>query len=609
MGGESPESGMQPRRPGHRPPDKRARGLPVPTSPAASVWARIRDHKVVQWTLAYAAAAYTVLHAVEMVSSALDWPHLVVRIVTLLLFLGVPIATTLAWYHGHRAQHRVSGPELAILTVLLLIAGSVLWFIGRPRHEHAREAAGTTAPALAGAGVPAPGAIPEKSIAVLPFADMSEKKDQEYFSDGLSEELIDLLTQVQDLRVPARTSSFYFKGKSEKISTIAQELGVAHILEGSVRKAGAMIRVTAQLIRADTGYHLWSKTYDRDIKDVFKVQDEIATAVVEALKAKLAPTQQGSSHRTSNVEAYNQYLLGRQFWNRGNLDDFRRAVEAYHKAIALDRNYAAAYAGLAAPEAIVADWTGDADGVKRAEAAANKAVALAPDEADGYSVRGWLRFTFFWDWAGAQADFAKALALDPADSTVQRRYGAMLGSLGRWPEAIVASRKAIELDPLSHLAWTHLGLVLTASRDLATADEALRRALEIQPGYGFALYRLGALQLLEGKPVEALATYRKIDFEGMRLAGIVMAEHALGHAEESRQALDELIAKDARQASYRVGEAYAWRGEQDRAFEWLERAYQRHSGALSEIKGDQQLASLRSDPRYKALLHNMKLPD
>ena len=210
-----------------------------------------------------------------------------------------------------------------------------------------RSAAGTQAPSSSIQAVtPAHGAITEKSIAVLPFADLSEQKDQEYFSDGLAEGLLDLLAQVPDLHVPARTSSFSFKGKSDDIATIAQKLRVAHVLEGSVRKSGTRLQVTVELIRADNGYHAWSKTYDRDIKDVFTVQDEIATAVVEALKAKLAPTKQASSHRTSNPEAYNQLLLGRQFYDRGNLDDFRRAVEAYRKAIALDPNYAAAYAGL-----------------------------------------------------------------------------------------------------------------------------------------------------------------------------------------------------------------------------------------------------------------------
>ena len=470
------------------------------------------------------------------------------------------------------------------------------------------DAKPSSAPAVQSA-TPTPRPIPAKSVAVLPFTDMSEKKDQEYFSDGLSEELIDMLSKVPDLRVPARTSSFYFKGKSEDIATIAQRLHVANVLEGSVRKAGDRLRITAQLIRADNGYHLWSETYDRDAKDIFKVQDEIAGAVVDALKAKLAPAQSLASSRTAKPEAYNQLLLGRQFFNRGTLDNFRRAAEAYGKAIALDPKFAAAYAGLADAESRVADFTGDAAGLKRAEAAAEKAIALAPEEADGYVTRGLLRSSYSWDWAGAQADLAKALAINPTNSTVQRHYGALLESLGRLPEAIAAARKAIELDPLSNSAWQNLGGYLMYSGDYPAAGDALHRSLEIQPDSVYTLINLGILQLLEGKAAEALAMFRKNTSNAFKLYGISMAEHSLGHVRESQQALKELIAKEAQEAAYQIAEVFAWRGEKDKAFEWLERAYRQRDGGLSDVKLDPLLASLRGDPRYTALLRKLKLPE
>jgi TolB-like protein/tetratricopeptide (TPR) repeat protein len=452
-------------------------------------------------------------------------------------------------------------------------------------------------------------AIADKSIAVLPFVDMSEKHDQEYFSDGLSEELIDMLTKVPELRVPARTSSFYFKGKQATIADIAKALGVAHILEGSVRKSANTLRVTAQLIRVDNGYHVWSETYDRKLEDIFKIQDEIAGAVVTALRVHLLPTQPVVSHRTFDAEAYNQLLLGRQFFNRGTPDDRRRAAAAYSKAIAIDPNYAAAYAGLAYAEAYVFDSTGDVAWMKRAEAAADRAVALAPEQADGYAARGFLRSVFSWDWAGAQSDLVKALALDPADSTVQRRFGSLLASLGRLPQAVVALRKATALDPLSNPAWEHLGRYLTFRRDFAGAQEALHRALEIQPESPYGLNDLGELLLFEGNAVEALTTFRKVVNEEFRLSGIAMAEHTIGRAKESQQALDELIAKHAHESAFQIAEAYAWRGEEDKAFEWLERAYQQRDGGLTEIKGDPPLESLRGDRRYKALLHKMNLPE
>jgi serine/threonine protein kinase/Tfp pilus assembly protein PilF len=450
---------------------------------------------------------------------------------------------------------------------------------------------------------------PSRSVAVLPFADMSENHDQEYFSNGLSEELIELLTQVPGFQVPARTSSFYFKGKSATIPEIANTLHVSHVLEGSVRKSGNTIRVTAQLVRADNGYYLWSETYDRDIRDIFKLQDEIAAAVVIALRGKLAPSPKGSPRRTANAEAYNQLLLGRQFFNRSNADDLRRAVAAYHQAIALDPNYAAAYAGLADAEDNLADWTGDTAGFQRAEAAADKAIALAPDEADGYSARGSQRIYHSWDWAGAQADFVRALALNPADSVVRRAYGIMLGSLGRFPEAVTEIKKSIAIDPLSSRGWEALGTFLLAQKDFAATHEALRRALEIQPDDALSLNRLGVLLLLEGKPQDALSAYRRVEDDGFRLYGIAMTEHTLGDANASQRALDEAIRKHASDSAYQIAEARSWRGEKDGAFAWLERAYRQGDGGLAETKIDPLLESLRTDPRYAALLRKLHLAE
>ncbi len=458
--------------------------------------------------------------------------------------------------------------------------------------------------------VQAPVAATDKSIAVLPFVDMSENHDQEYFADGMSEELLDLLAQVPDLRVPARTSSFYFKGKQATVKEMAQALGVGQVLEGSVRKAGNTVRVSVQLIRADNGYNVWSKSYDRDVKDIFRIQDEIAGSVVDALKVKLAPTQHVSLYRTPNTEAYNQFLLGRQFFNRGNLEGWQRSIEAYHKAIALDPNYASAYAGVALSEEYLADWTGDAAGLKRAEAAAEKAIALAPNEAAGYAARADLRASFAWDWSGARADLEKALALDPSDSEVQRLYGFLLAELGRLPEAIAAQKKAAELDALSTIAWRSLGRYLIEDRDFAAAHEALRRALEIEPESARALNYLGTLQLLEGNAVEALATFRRItDDEVFELFGVSMAEHTLKDPKDSQRALDQLIEKHAQDAAYQIAEVYAWRGEKDKAFEWLDRAYTQRDGGLVEMKVDLLIADLRGDPRYRALLHKMNLPE
>ncbi len=458
---------------------------------------------------------------------------------------------------------------------------------------------------------PATNAIPEQSIAVLPFTDMSEKKDQEYFSDGLTEQMIELLGQVPDLRVPARTSSFYFKGKNEPIASMAQQLKVAHVLEGSVRKAGNRLRITAQLIRADSGYHLWSQTFDRDDRDIFAVQDEIAQAVVSALKLKLAAGAQVTGSRgTTNTEAYNLYLLGRQLHRRGTLESDRQARESFRKAIALDPNYAAAYAGLALSEALIGDLTGDTQGgIERAGEDANKAIALAPNDATGYSVRSYIRSIWLWDWAGAQADIERALSLDPHNSEVQRRYSYLLDSLGRLPEAIAALKRATELDPLSVSSWNNLGYLYMEAGNYAAADAALGRAIELEPTHTYALANLASLRLLQGQAQEAIKVAQKIDLAAFRLTVIAMAEHTLGHAKASQQALDELIAKDAQDVAYQIADVFAWRGEKDQAFAWLERAYRQRDGGLSSIKGDPLLKSLRADPRFNALLRKLKLPE
>ncbi len=490
----------------------------------------------------------------------------------------------------------------------VLIGLAVLGFGYAAIQRLLPQQAGRPSAPVSQAETTAPDSIPEQSIAVLPFTDVSPQKDQAYFSDGLSEELINQLSRIPTLRVPARRSSFFFKDKPDDIATIARRLRVAHVLEGSVRKTGVRLRVTAELIRADNGYHIWSETYDTDFKDVFKMQDEIASAVVTALKLRLAPLQRTAAQNTSNTEAYNDYLLARQLYARGAGDDYLHAIQFLRKAIALDPNYAAAYADLALAEFASADRIGDPAGTRRALQAADKAVSLAPEAAAGYSARGFIRSNFVWDWTGAQADFRKALELEPSDAEVQDNYGQLLQSLGRLAEAIAAARKATELDPLSGPAWENLARFLTDNRDYAAARAANAHALEFSPEGTYALNNLGTLQLLEGSPADALRTFRQVGFEGFRLQGVAMAEHSLGDVKESQQALDDLIAKYAKDGPYEIADIYAWRGEKDQAFQWLERAQQQRDGGLANLKSDPLLASLRTDARYQDLLKSLNLP-
>ncbi len=505
------------------------------------------------------------------------------------------------------ARRRARLLALLLTSVTVVAAGYLtLQWSGLLKHAYGVVAPGST-DASNGA---APGAIPEQSIAVLPFVNMSSDKEQDYFSDGLTEEMIDLLGQVTELRVPARTSSFYFKGKNEPIGSIAQLLKVAHLLEGSVRKAGKRLRITAQLIRAENGYHMWSQTYDRDDSDIFAVQDDIAKAVVSALKVKLTAAVPVSGARgTSNAEAYNQYLLGRQLYRRESIEGYHQAVDAYLKATALDPNYAAAYAQLALTYAWIGDFTGDTGRLADAVREVEKAITLAPHDAIGYSVRSFIRSSWLWDWSGAQADIQHALLLDPSNSQVEHQNARLLDSLGRPLEAIAAQKRATELDPLSSQAWENLGEWYLDTGNYAAAEIAYNRALELEPTSVYALNHHGTLRLLQGRPQESLEEFRKVTQEDYRLQGIAMAEYTLGHAKESQQALKELIAKNAQEAAFQIAETVAWLGNKDQAFAWLDRAYQQQDGGLSFIKTDPLLESLRADPRFNALLRRLKLPE
>ena len=500
----------------------------------------------------------------------------------------------------------------ARLSLLLVAAVATigLGYVTLDRFVLSRRGAAPAPPATP--ATPAP-VSKDKSIAVLPFLDLSEKKDQEYFSDGLTEELLDQLAQVPDLHVPARTSSFYFKGKQATIAEMARALGVTHVLEGSVRKAGHTMRVSAQLIRADNGYHLWAHTYDRDVKDVFKVQDEIAAAVVEALKARLLPIPAAlTARRSTNSAAYDQYLVGRQFLTRNSGDYSRRAAAAFRKSIALDPNYAAAWAGLA--DAMF--WVADSEPALKntladrteARAAADRAVALQPELADGYRTRALLRTANDLDFAGAREDLQRALQLEPENAEVLNYYGAAsLTPTGRLTEAIAVLRKATQIDPLNARAWSFLGSALMFQGDCAAAFTALQRSLEISPHQTYAPNALTLCYMLAGRPAEALKASQQSASEVFRLWGAALAQSGLGDQAQAQRPLDTLIAKYGSTAAYQIAQIYAWRGDKLRATFWLERAHVQKDAGYPYIKVDPMLRNLHGDPHYRSMLAVAKL--
>jgi TolB-like protein/Flp pilus assembly protein TadD len=452
------------------------------------------------------------------------------------------------------------------------------------------------------------------SIAVLPFVDMSAERDQEYFSDGLAEEILNSLAQIDGLRVAGRTSSFFFKGKNEDLRNIGRQLGVAHVLEGSVRKQGDRVRITTQLISVDDGFHLWSQTYDRGLTDVFAVQDEIGRAVSEVLKIKLLPRpRQSAAAQVVPPAAYNEFLLGRQLYNLGSKDGSRRSAEAFRKAIRLAPGYAPAWAALAfARYAWAYFFAETATDFRAAQeeafAAAEKAIALDPADAKGYSSRGHLRSAYRYDWAGAQADFQRALALSPGDIGALHGNASVLASLGRIEEAIGTQRRLAELEPLSPRVFSMLGFLYTAVGEYALSGKAHDRALEISPDLPEAPFGQGTNALLQGQAQVALERFGKASLDYLRLTGIALAQEELGQRMEADLALRTLIDRFAGIAAYQVAQVYSWRGDRDRAFAWLERATAQHDPGVTYVKYDPLLKNLRGDPRYAELLKGMNLP-
>jgi adenylate cyclase len=634
MSGKAPESGEgEPA--AHK--DEPTSSHAAPTHPhghlprsLSSFLEKVKRRNVGRVAILYIVVCYLILEPFEMFFHLLELPAWTGRTVVFLMVLGFPAALLFAWIYEitpsgikpsvgvdpRQSISRQTGRRLdrAIITVL---AVALTYFVVDKFWISKRVAAVSpvrVAPAVISA--PPMPAVPAKSVAVLPFVDMSEKKDQEYFSDGMSEELIDMLTKISELRVPARTSSFYFKGKPTTIAEIAKTLSVAYVLEGSVRKSGKTLRVTAQLIKADGGYHVWSDSYDRALDDVFKVQDEIANAVVTALKITLANPPSGSAlGRTSDTEAYEQYLIGRQFLARAGVENYHRAEEAFRKAVMLDPSFAAAYVGLSD-----AQYLFEADQGRLAPtdfqhilALVNRAIELAPDLSDGYSERGVDQFSYVGDLQAAQADLLRALELDPNNSTNQRRFGYLQRCLGNLEAAIAHGKKAADIDPLDAFAWLHLGEAYAASHRYTEAADATLKAVQISPEWPSAISSLFDIKLHQGRADEVLGSLGRLPDPIYSLPYRAMAEFTLGNELESRKAIDEYIALVNKQNFHADGWMgiaiiYAWRGEREKAIDWLERVASEGNHGIACVNSDPFFVELRDDPRFKTIVRRLKLP-
>ncbi len=451
---------------------------------------------------------------------------------------------------------------------------------------------------------------PEKSIAVLPFVDMSEKKDQEYFSDGLSEELINHLSHSAGLKVIARTSAFQFKGKNEDARSIAGKLGVAHLLEGSVRKAGQDVRVTTQLIRASDGAQLWSQTYDRNLVDIFKVQDEIADRVAKALNATLAIVDAPVAQE-SDVEAYNLVLEGNYYKARGTRASIETAIQLYQKAIESRPNYALAWARLASAYFNLEEAKGTPSPADNAKilSALERAIRLDPNLIWAYYTRAGFEMAIQWDWAAAHADHERMRALDPGNSyLLPGALGDMALVAGHLAAAIEHYERVVEVSPLDANALNYLGAALCAADRLAECLQYRQRLQQLHPEFGGVNNSVGLARLFLGQLPEALDAMEKEPEKDLRLAGLALVYTALGRRSESDTALQSLEAEFAANDAYEIALIHAYRGEAEAAFGWLRRCVQTHNSKIVSIKTEPLLRTLHSDPRFQALLVKLKLP-
>jgi adenylate cyclase len=588
---------------------------------------RLKRRNVGRVAILYIVVCYVILEPFEMFFHLLDLPAWTGRTVVLLMVLGFPAALLFAWIYEitpegikpaaevdpGRSIARHTGRKLDF-AIIAVLAFALIYFVADKFWISKRVAAVSPAPIAAPAAVvsvPASPTIPEKSVAVLPFVDMSEKKDQEYFSDGMAEEIIDLLVKVPELRVPARTSAFSFKGKSDDIPTIARKLLVANVLEGSVRKSGKHLRVTVQLIRADNGYHLWSDTYDRDLNDIFKVQDEIAGAVVDALKVKLRTGLSFVQPSAPNPDAHALFLQGKFLLRRLNNSDTKQALTYLQQAVDLDPNYAPAWSWLS----VVYETLGAYRSMSWDEAcgkqqfAAERAAELDPTLADARVNIAAFHIDCDQDWAAAKANLTKALELDPGDARAWGTLGTLALSIGEPAEAIKDLERAASFDPLRPSTYSVLIAAYEMMGRWKDAEIAVRKVLELAPaGEGYHS-ELGLILLSQGQADAALLAIEQERDETSRLSARSIAFRRLGRYPEADKALADLVDHHTGDALMEIAEVYADRGEPDRAFEWLQRAHSDRSPGFNDINGDPRLLSLRKDPRFKELLRKMHLPD
>jgi TolB-like protein len=576
-----------------------------------SFFAELKRRNVYKVAVAYAVVAWLLMQIASQIFPFFEIPNWIVRMVILLLVIGFPVALIIAWAFEATPEgiKRTEAADAAgqrshggawIYVVLIGAALSVgLFFIGR-------YTAGRGTTRLSEAATVVPG----KSIAVLPLINESGDPKDEYFSDGLSEELIAALAQISGLKVIGRSSSFRFKDRTEEPKTIGEKLGVSTLLEGTVRKQGDRVRIVAELINAADGIEVWNRTFDHELKDIFAVQQEIARAVAESLRVTLLGSEEKSAQMaTNNVEAHNAYLQGHFYSVRRNAEDYRKAIYYFDHAIQLDPNYALAYAERSEVWTVMGDLTGQrSTAFPKARSDAEKAVAIAPSLAEAHAALGWVRAFVEWKFAEGLSELQRAKELSPANPTANDLLARVIVYTGRMEEAERQARQAVELDPLSAATQFTLGRVLFYAGKLDEAYAAGRKLAELQPSASSSHRWQVLVAVQRGDGETALREAQLEPDDSIRPFELALAQYVRGDRKAADAALADLIANSRDGLAYQVAQVYAVRGEVDKAFEWLQIAFDNHDGGMPSLLVDPLLRGLRDDPRYKNLVAKVGLP-
>lgn len=590
-----------------------------------SILQELKRRNVFKVAAAYVIVGWLIMQAGEVMGPALRLPDWINSALAFFLILGFPLAMFFAWAYemtpegimkdkGVDQDQSIANATGVILNRTIIIALvlslayiSVDKFILDPKRDaellqtEAVQAVDITDPV-------AEDKVPDSNtIAVLPFANMSSDPEQEYFSDGITEEILNLLVKIPELKVTSRTSVFTFKGQNVDIPTVAKKLGVAHILEGSVRKAGNRVRITTQLIEAGNDVHLWSETYERQLDDIFAIQDDIARKVVKALKIQLLG--EAPLAVSTNIEAYKLYLRGKHFYTLGTRESWESSVTAYQEAIALDANFAPPWEGLSTVLRYqgLNGFTDMQEVMEASRQAAMRALELDDKLAEAWLALARIQFYYDWDWSRGEVTTLTALKYGPHNAPVLRQAAWAALTLGETERALELAQLAVDLDPLDYSGLANLGTTYWALGQPKEEERIYRHILELYPESVSVKSWLAAALTVQGNPEEGLQ-YLDFDSENrwqQAMSTIVL--HNLGRHEEERPIRQKIIDEKGQHWAFGVALTYAWHGDTDEAFGWLDIAFEQKDAYMSQLIYNPWLAPLHDDPRWEKILDKMEL--